>query len=202
MASGCRRTGLSVTALYLIISQTMLAISPINPLTAVAMKKRSMGAMMPPPRPNARARRWFHLWGLERIANPQPIGDLATQSADDPNQAVARHVRLESIQPLSPKRTTRQQHRGTLTSAIPIPSKPMTSIFSHAELFPVRASGSQTISPLIFSDLEKVQLLVSSQCALAGTSNRRSTLAAPATGLPPAAQPAGGLLSKKKRHHP
>jgi len=34
-----------VTALYLIISQTMLAISPINPLTAVAMKKRSMGAM-------------------------------------------------------------------------------------------------------------------------------------------------------------
>ena len=105
-------------------------------------------------------------------------------------------MRLESIQPLSPKRATRQQHRGTLTSAIPIPSKPMTSIFSHAELFPVRASGSQTISPLIFSDLEKVQLLVSSQCALAGTSNRRSTLAAPATGLPPAAQPAGGNSGK------
>jgi len=31
-----------VTALYLIISQTMLTISPINPLTAVAIKKRSM----------------------------------------------------------------------------------------------------------------------------------------------------------------
>ena len=83
VSSGYRQTGLSVPTLYLIISQTMLAISPINPLTAVAMKKRSMGAMMPPPRPNARARRWFHLWGLERkraalIAYSQPIGDLAT----------------------------------------------------------------------------------------------------------------------------
>ena len=82
-SSGYRQTGLSVTTLYLIISQTMLAISPINPLTAVAMKKRSMGAMMPPPKPNARARRWFHLWGLERkraalIAYSRPIGDLAT----------------------------------------------------------------------------------------------------------------------------
>ena len=116
VSSGYRQTGLSVTTLYLIISQTMLAISPINPLTAVAMKKRSMGAMMPPRRPNSRARRRFHLWGLDRkrgafTANARPIGDLARCSVGDPNQAVARHERLESRPSLSPKRAARQKYR-------------------------------------------------------------------------------------------
>src|SRR6516164_722177 len=63
---------------------------PQKPADCRCEEKRSMGAMMPPRRPNSRARRRFHLWGLDRkrgafIANARPIGDLATWSVDDPN---------------------------------------------------------------------------------------------------------------------